>query len=245
LLTPARSSGAATRYALRLDEAVLDPHWFNTVRYGEHAGEVIAPRLVQVRDKRLRFAEIAGLPVGTAITLWLNGAGHFVCTPTQELQREQAERAAAEEARRAAVRQAHNRQREQARTFNATLKVPVKWVPGIKDVLSGLSERSVGDGRNRATVEHILLLEPLQDGRLKRAAGDFLCSSNPRMNGKRWSGQPGSVAFDEDGGAFAPAVSCEHCLRLALRWTDAAATSRWAGRTLESADSEDAQLWRP
>ena len=49
-------------------------------------------------------------------------------------------------------------------------------MPGKKDVISGLTENSWGDGQKANTVYHVYLKEPLHDGRLYRSAGDFLCS---------------------------------------------------------------------
>lgn len=94
----------------------------------------------------------------------------------------------------------------------------MRWDVGIKDVLSGLSQTSFGDGRNRATVEHIYLLEPLQAGRLARKAGDFLCTAASGSNGKRWSSKVIERSHDGDGLPYQPKVSCRACLAAAERW---------------------------
>src|SRR5260370_26654878 len=49
--------------------------------------------------------------------------------------------------------------------FNEKIKLPVPWTTGIKMVLSGLSERSNGDGESKRTVLHILLTSDLSRGR--------------------------------------------------------------------------------
>ena len=95
--------------------------------------------------------------------------------------------------------------------------LPVRWQVGQKDVLRGLSARSWGDGRSKATVNHIHLLEPLEKGRLVRTAGDFLCTAAQGSNGRRWSSVE-ATALDGDGGNYQPKVTCSKCLSLARHW---------------------------
>ncbi len=93
----------------------------------------------------------------------------------------------------------------------------VRWQVGQKDVLRGLSARSWGDGRSKATVNHIHLLEPLEKGRLVRTAGDFLFTAAQGSNGRRWSSVE-ATALDGDGGNYQPKVTCSKCLSLARHW---------------------------
>ncbi len=79
-------------------------------------------------------------------------------------------------------------------------------------MLSGLTERSNGDGYNKATVHHILLTEDLEAGRLKRRAGDFLCTSKSGSNGKDWSNQREAYSGAK--------VTCKHYLEIAGRFMD-------------------------
>ena len=94
---------------------------------------------------------------------------------------------------------------------------PVRWQVGQKDVLRGLSARSWGDGRSKATVNHIHLLEPLEKGRLVRTAGDFLFTAAQGSNGRRWFSVE-ATALDGDGGNYQPKVTCSKCLSLARHW---------------------------
>ena len=94
---------------------------------------------------------------------------------------------------------------------------PVRWQVGQKDVLRGLSARSWGDGRSKATVNHIHRLEPLEKGRLVRTAGDFLFTAAQGSNGRRWSSVE-ATALDGDGGNYQPKVTCSKCLSLARHW---------------------------
>jgi hypothetical protein len=186
----------------------LDPRWLNRFRGGHQDGEVTADGKVLVHGQTLTFSDQGGtLPTGAKVKVWV--AHDFVCAEAAEIVtrdqalKEEGERKAAD------AKMACERREAEDREFNARLVVPVKWQPGIKDVLSGLSEHSDGSGRNRATVIHILLLEDLNEGRLRRSAGDFLCSSNPEMNGKGWSGQ----RYEPDG-----RITCARCLALAKTW---------------------------
>ncbi len=89
--------------------------------------------------------------------------------------------------------------------------IPYKFSSEIKVVLSGLSERSSGNGCNKATVRHIVLLEDFTDGKLKRNSGQFLCS------------QPTGIVkhFDDREGALVEPqerITCRECLRKIKRY---------------------------
>jgi hypothetical protein len=186
----------------------LDPRWMNLFRGGQQEGIVNEAGVVSVQGQELPFKDATGgLPPGTPVQVWVDF--HFVCASTADLQaREQARKALAEQE---ALRHQEElaRRRAEDLAFNQTLKLPVKWHPDIKDVLSGLSEKSDGSGRNRATVLHIRLREDLTDGRLRRSAGDMLCTSGSKNNGRQWYGHP----YEESG-----RVTCARCLALAKKW---------------------------
>lgn len=155
---------------------LLEPFWFNKVRIGQHAAEIRERGTLVLEGVELRLRDEAPAP-GTAVKVWLNTSGFFVCAILEEIARDEAARQAEQAAKDQRRRETLNAQRSRAEAFNARLALPVKWDVGIKDVLSGLSENSWGDGRSKATVEHILLLEPLSAGKLNRKEGDFLCTS--------------------------------------------------------------------
>lgn len=79
--------------------------------------------------------------------------------------------------------------------------LPFKWKAQIKEVLSGLSENSNGDGWKKNTVIHVQLLEDFKRGRLTRNKGDYLCSPKKVPN---WG----------DGGNYTE-VTCKSCLKRA------------------------------
>jgi len=93
----------------------------------------------------------------------------------------------------------------EARTFNDVLNIPVEWSTASKIVLSGLSSNGNGDGVNKRSVNHIHLHDKLINGRLKRDAGDLLCTAN-------------HGSFDLTATNAASKVTCTKCLELAKRW---------------------------
>jgi len=202
-------------YAL-LSPRFLSPQWFNASRYGRHDSIVAQDGTVSVFGETLAF-ETESLPPGTLVRVWLNSRGFFVCATMADIEKQEKqdlEKAYTETEKR---RRHLNDLRAEAEAFNARIGLPVRWDVGIKDVLSGLSPNSWGDGRNRATVEHVYLLEPLVEGRLKREKGDFLCSASSRSNGKRWSTVV-DRAYDGDGNLYQPKITCKACLRLVKKW---------------------------
>jgi len=132
---------------------------------------------------RLKFdATTPAPPAGTKLVLCAER--WFLSAETVEGQalREEAEKrrlCAAREEQERATAERYARLRTQAEETNAKLNIPVRWTSAQKSVLSGSSENSWGDGRNARSVNHVLLLEPLDEGKLKRKAHDFLCTSQP------------------------------------------------------------------
>jgi hypothetical protein len=196
----------------------LDPAWLRSVQGHKHAATVSEHHTVTVQGVMMHLLGDNAPAVSTAVQVWLNGSGFFVCATLDEIEREAQARRDAEAAEAEQRRQKLDARRADAEAFNARIALPVKWDVGIKDVLSGLSENSWGDGRSKATVEHIYLLEPLEAGRLTRKEGDFLCTSASSTNGKRWAGQIAERCHDGEGNPYQPKVSCKACITLAQRW---------------------------
>lgn len=197
----------------------LDPMWFNRVRHGRHEAVVRDGGRVEVRGQILQMTDGVE-PAGIKGQVWIDRSGQFTFASQEELEKDALRQQQERDRHAAQEKLLLDGLREEARVRNDRLRLPVKWTAGQKDVLSGLSRSSTGNGRNRATVNHILLQEPLSKGRLIRKEGDFLCASDSAGNGKRWSGRPEAVAFDGDGRPYAPAVNCRSCLRLAASWID-------------------------
>lgn len=196
---------------------VLHPLWTAQYSAGRHDAVVNADGTVTLGSETLDFNGEGPTP-GTPIEVWANASGWFVCATKQDLLGESRARQVEEATRKEELRLRRNLARDEANMFNAQMRLPVQWTVGIKDVLTGLSEHSHGDGRNKATVEHIMLLEALHEGRLRREPGDFLCSSSNAENGRRYSASPAESRIDGDGDAYLPMVTCKSCLGQAKRW---------------------------
>lgn len=69
-------------------------------------------------------------------------------------------------------------------------------------------------------MNHVLLLEPLDEGKLKRKVHDFLCTSQAGSNGRRFTTLDTSSSGDAHG-RYVSRITCKQCLATALRWTDA------------------------
>ena len=197
-------------------DGMLDPFWFNAQRGKTHNGVVEPTGFVRLAAMTLRLKDPNALPAGTQVKIWLDR--DFQCAAAEEITREAAHRAETEALEAEEHRLRMNRERAAAETFNGAIHLPVRWIPGMKDVLSGLSEQSNGDGCNRATVQHILLLEDLHDGRLRRRAGSFLCTSAGGSDGLRYSGQPEAMHVDGEGRLYPAKITCQACLQCASRW---------------------------
>lgn len=181
------------------------------------AGVVTDQGEIEIEGELLSFQDGSqAIPPGTSVMVTIGQC--ITCLRLKEHQQIADERIRIEKEESAKRQKLLDEEKSNAWAFNAALKLPVPWSVGIKDVLSGLSERSNGDGYNRATVEHIVLEQDLVVGRLKRSKGDFLCTSASRDNGKSWSGATSSAISDGQGGTYAPKVSCKACLKLAQRF---------------------------
>jgi len=197
-------------YRLALADGFVDPRWLTIAQRGR----------VQVTGNALifhgkRLLSRVPLPEGELMEVWCAPDGFFVCALAADCDLEAAAHQQRKEQEQQNARRQEQQRKEAATAFNATLGIPVKWTPGHKDVLSGLSEGSTGTGLNARSVTHVLLQEPLQLGRIQRQAGDFLCTSAVGTNGKRWSSQVAAAAHVQ--------VSCRTCLKLAKRWKSEAA----------------------
>jgi hypothetical protein len=199
-----------------LNNWAFDPRWFNKHRSGKFLATIAEDSILVVDEVKFRFEnQQTAPPPGTQVQVWLTR--WFVCeTENDRLKREAAYKARqAEEAEKERIR--CNQRRDQAIAINAGIKLPVQWVSGIKDVLSGLSANSLGDGRKRNTVQHIYLLESLHSGRIKRKAHDFLCTSASGANGKQWSDYVREYCYDGEGKEYQAPITCKKCLELAER----------------------------
>lgn len=107
----------------------------------------------------------------------------------------------------------------EANIFYTQYNIPFKFDIGEKEVLSGLSENSWGDGQKKNTVQHILVLEDFQKGKLTRQYGDFLCTSKSKNNGQNWSGGATFIRYKNGlGEDYMPMPTCKQCLKYLKKW---------------------------
>lgn len=190
----------------------INPLWFNKVSSGVHEAVVVDGGHVDLQGCQLQIADPDAVSVapGETVFVWLRRDFVF------ETAAERAAREVSLEERRIRDEEEDRRvaweRRQDAIAFNGRIHLPVTWIPGIKPVLSGLTERSWGDGAYRNTVVHILLQEDLVAGRIRRRKGDFLCTSHSGSNGRLGEVAPGSEVTSK--------ITCKSCLRLAGRWTN-------------------------
>jgi hypothetical protein len=79
---------------------------------------------------------------------------------------------------------------------------------------SGLKRGSTGTGRAKDTVNHLYLCEEVEDGRLKREDGRFLCKGESKM-----TDTVTDVNYTpNDGENYPRKVTCSRCLELMERW---------------------------
>lgn len=197
----------------------VDPRWF---RLPEQTTIAMDSTTVQVYGETFVLFDPneISLETGEAVYVWIER--NFMMETKQEREARLQQRKELRAKQEQEEKERAGRERREAEAFNATLHIPVRWVPGIKDVLSGLSDDSWGDGRNKATVNHIVLLEELNDGRIHRKQHDLLCTSPSGSNGKRWHGMDydrGCLAYDGNNDAYPAKITCKSCLKIAQRWS--------------------------
>lgn len=98
--------------------------------------------------------------------------------------------------------------------FNRSLKIPVRWKRAHR--IAALKRKAWADGYRSNSVEHVLLLDDLSDGRLKRKRGDFLCGA--RIANLAAHQILNMSDFDEQQRSKRQKVTCLKCLAIAQRW---------------------------
>jgi hypothetical protein len=209
-------------YELHMTSRFIDPTFLVQMRgSGGVKATIQDDGSVTVYGERMVFAdEAVAIEPGTEVEVYL-GYRNFHCSTLADIEAHLSQVRAKEMEEKERERIRRNDYRDESIAFNASIQIPVKWEPGVKDVLSGLSANSCGDGRNRATVEHVLLNEDLKVGRLLRKEGDFLCSNSQSRWGAGWRDSK-EEWFDGDGNPYKPKVTCRACLSIIERMRKAA-----------------------
>jgi hypothetical protein len=198
------------------------PRFFQNGLYSTFTAAVDDDQTVTLFGQKLYFDPSTPAPTpGTELEIC---TGRWYLSAERPATREarEAEEKLLRERSEAKLREAQTKRqrtmRESAARVNASLNIPVRWTSGQKSVLSGLSESSMGDGRNSRSVNHVLLLEPLTKGRVKRDKLDLLCTAKGGTNGRGYSSLE-TFNVDADG-KYVSEVTCKRCLELAGRWNE-------------------------
>jgi len=194
-------------------DGFIDPRWLRDYGYKVNLAVVNSGKIV-VGGKSLSFYEDeTPFPDGAEVCVRI-GSG-LVTLKSEEDQAFVERKRQEDESRQREIALSHEKA-QQATQFNKQFQMlPFKWDVGIKDVLSGLSSSSWGDGRKKNTVQHILCLEPIKVGRIGREKGQFLCTSSSGSDGKRWSGQVVEKFVTLDGKEYTPRITCKKCIEIA------------------------------
>lgn len=197
----------------------LDPRVMNT---RQQEATVVSSSSVRIEDEVFHLVDPSEIYLHPSQKVYIHLSRHFYLETEEEQKEKQRQSEERHKKEKEEYRILRNKRREEAEAFNAQIHIPVKWASGFKDVLSGITDYGRQDGRNKATVNHVLLQEDLSDGKLHRKKGDFLCSSSSEQNGKRWlsSNEESTVAwfFDGDGNECQGQITCKNCLKIAKRW---------------------------
>lgn len=204
-------------YKLSMQSPFINPTWL--AKYSHGITTVLSDGSINLNGEILTFKD-ESLPPNTEVKVWLDNFFH--CASIQDITEENSRYQLLQEAEELILNNKRNKIREEAVLFNSAIELPAKWDVGIKHVLSGLSESSHGNGINKATVNHIILIENLKSGRLKRHQGSFLCSTSTNQDGMQYidygvnsnNTQSFDRHVDGDGNEYQPKVTCKACLRV-------------------------------
>ncbi len=201
------------RYHLRL-KGFINPFWMNR-NLGNPIDAVVSDGKVEADGVTLTLDYSDGqtpLADGTEVECYI--AAYFYCHTKADVKASEEQRVIRRQEQQQSYEARLNQYRDEANAFNATLALPFSWKAGFKAVLSGLTEKSSGNGINRATVMHVELTEDFKQGRLDRKAGDFLCSKDKGMEYV----DSEATAFDGEGKAYQPKITCKACLKRAEKY---------------------------
>lgn len=193
----------------------IEPRWFNEYAY-KTVEAVVQNGTINIGGKNLKFYKDE-VPFPDGSEVYVRVSSGKVTLKSEEEEAKRLRRQKEEEQRQIEIAKSHEKMNA-AIEFNQQFEnLPFKWDVGIKDVLSGLSMDSWGDGRRKNTVQHILCLEPVKIGKFSRQEDQFLCTSASGSDGKRWSGEVAEKWHTLDGKQYTPPVTCKKCIELAQK----------------------------
>lgn len=110
--------------------------------------------------------------------------------------------------------------RDVANDFYSHYSIPFDFNCAIKDNLSGLSEKSLGNGTKKNSVIHIILLGDYKSEKISRKKGNFLCTQSKSKYGANWAGakEDGIFFNDSKRNSYKPIPTCKKCLEILKRF---------------------------
>lgn len=199
--------------------AFPNPFWFSRRGDNTHEGIVISETTVKTEIQNLTLLEGVLPPVGTKIII--TPGKYNLSAQTAEDAREEKKRFEKEKDEKRRLKDEQEKEtekkiRRKTEIANSKLFIPVKWTSGFKSVLSGLTAHGWGNGVNRRSVVHVLLLNDIKEGSFKRSKGSFLCTAPNGTDGKGWVDLERKSSDRE--GEYISEITCKACLKVAERW---------------------------
>lgn len=197
----------------------INPIWFNGLSY-EEIGIVTENNTVNVKGTELSFTEKDEM-ISAGDEVWVYKRDFFYYMTKEEKGKLEQQKEKERIKKREKENKHLDQMREEAEAFNLSLGIPIDWVSEIKPVLSGLTENSNGDGAYKKSVYHVLLKENIEEGRFKRKAGDFLCTTATQHNGHfsdLRDKEEGCYGLDSKDKRYKRKVTCKSCIKTAARW---------------------------
>jgi hypothetical protein len=154
----------------------------------------------------------------TKVKVYLHDDSKMVAKDIEQVKKEETKRKQRrEKAKKARKRNEmrNTRIKKEARAeFWNQYDIPVDFIVVDNVRIGELQKGSTGTGRTEHTVDHLMPLEPFEDGRLKREANEFLCKNK----GKYWDIALHDEDPVEDPDENTRKVTCKACLQLMERW---------------------------
>lgn len=211
-------------YRLKNNSPFIIPEIYNS---SECKGVALSSHTVKVSGTSLSLENPTDVyfEVGETVYVKYQNGGYYCYTEADKRRMEEEKRRQQEEwehrqkEKERKEEELRQKELEEARSFNQRIQLPVGWTITHKIVLSGLSVRSSGAGTRSNTVDHVLLIEDLE-GRLKRKAGEFLCTHNtgswghPYMDRLPTKEEAYKTKFENH---LPVTVTCKQCLKILKR----------------------------
>lgn len=100
------------------------------------------------------------------------------------------------------------------RMFHEQYKTPFRYIPEYKPNSNNLKENSPSNEAYHNNKFHVVLLDDLDEGRLRRGRGNFLCSQSERLIPDILPNDEFEITSKLDN----QVISCKKCIKILERW---------------------------